>query len=252
MDKLFEEATKLKSLNFAWQRIRSNGIRSVQSETRDAIKDFDQDSYGSIYKIQKLLRKNSFVFDPQKGVTKSKKSGSKRGIVMASVQNRIVERALLDCLQRHVPYVEKVISTETSLGGVPDRSVPHGIAKIVQAIQSRKYYIRSDITGFFEGIPRDTVINTLSRHIADKRFIKTLEQATTVTLGNEESLGEDRKLFPDDVDGVAQGSPLSPLFGNILLNDFDVQFNGRGIVCIRFIDDFVLLGDSGEKVKKAY
>jgi RNA-directed DNA polymerase len=55
-------------------------------------------------------------------------------------------------------------------------------------------------------------------------------------------LGENRKIFPIDDQGVAQGSPLSPLFGNILLNDFDLKLNGRGISCIRFIDDFVILG----------
>jgi ribonuclease HI len=79
-----------------------------------------------------------------------------------------------------------------------------------------------------------------------------LEDATTVTLGNEEVLGEDRRVFPTDDQGVAQGSPLSPLFGNILLKPFDERFNERGVLCARFIDDFVLLGTSQTKVRKAF
>jgi len=55
-----------------------------------------------------------------------------------------------------------------------------------------------------------------------------------------------------DDQGVAQGSPLSPLFGNILLNDFDLRLNDRGIACVRFIDDFVLLGRSEGSVARAF
>jgi RNA-directed DNA polymerase len=42
------------------------------------------------------------------------------------------------------------------------------------------------------------------------------------------------------------------LFGNILLYDFDCSLNGRGIVCVRFIDDFVLLGVREGAVDKAF
>src|SRR5262249_8955122 len=66
------------------------------------------------------------------------------------------------------------------------------------------------------------------------------------------ALGDDRRCFPTDEQGVAQGSPLSPLLGNILLLDFDRRFNGRGIVCIRFIDDFLLLGEAETKVARAF
>jgi hypothetical protein len=59
-------------------------------------------------------------------------------------------------------------------------------------------------------------------------------------------------VFPTDEEGVAQGSPLSPLFGNILLYDFDREFNGRGLICVRFIDDFILLGDSERSVIRGF
>jgi ribonuclease HI len=79
-----------------------------------------------------------------------------------------------------------------------------------------------------------------------------LDAATTVVLANEATLGENRKIFPIDDQGVAQGSPLSPLFGNILLHDFDLKLNDRGITCVRFIDDFVLLGECESDVTHAF
>ena len=252
--KLYEEIKKLRFLYHAWNRIKSNGSKSPLRETQQAIKNFDQYSLENLKKIQRLLSKHEFKFEPQKGVLKKKRDGNKRGIVMAAVANRIVERALLECLQENVDFVREVNTTRTSVGGVPDRSVPHGLAIIKEAMESKGYthFIRSDISGFFDNIPRDIVINILSAYIKDADFLNILNTATTVTLSNEAELGEDRKVFPVDYDGVAQGSPLSPLFGNILLNDFDIKFNNNDIVCVRFIDDFVMLSKNTSKLKKHF
>lgn len=253
MGKLFLKATERQSLRLAWYRIRANGIRSPLPETRDAVESFARDAERHISRIQKKLRDEVFSFDPQTGVLKKKKSGSKRGIVMAPIHNRIVERAWLDCLQGRVPFVQEVINTPTSVGGVPDRSVPHGLALIRDAMESgKKYFVRSDISGFFDNIPRQDVIGTLAQHIDDKKFLGVLDAATTVTLVNEHALGEDRRAFPTDEEGVAQGSPLSPLFGNILLHRFDQEFNEGGMVCVRFIDDFLLFGEDQGETHRAF
>lgn len=253
MGKLFAAATKRQSLRLAWYRIRANGIRSPLQETRDAIDSFDREAERNISRIQKWLRDGEFTFDPQKGVLKTKTSGGKRGIVMASVRNRIIERAWLDCLQERVPFVQEVINTPTSVGGVPDRSVPHGLALIRDAMANgRPHFVRADISGFFDNIPRQDVIGTLAQHIDDKKFLGVLDSATTVTLANEATLGEDRRAFPTDEEGVAQGSPLSPLIGNILLHRFDKEFNENGIVCVRFIDDFVLFGEDQGETHRAF
>jgi ribonuclease HI len=200
------------------------------------------------------LHSSSFEFDPQRGVLKQKAGGtSKRGIVMASVHNRFVERALLDCMQDRCAYVRQVLEVPTSIGGVPHRSVPHGLAEIQKAFDVGKlWFARSDITGFFDNIPRAAVIAEIGKHVDDQLFLLLLTRATSVVLANEHLLGDDRRCFPTDELGVAQGSPLSPLFGNLLLRDFDLRFNNRGIACVRFIDDFALLGDSESKVAKAF
>ncbi len=253
MGRLFEKATERISLRSAWYRIRSNGVNSLAGETRVAVEMFGRDVDRNIYKIQKRLREGTFEFDPQKGVLKKKANGGSRGIVMASVQNRIVERAWLDCLQGQSPFVKSVINRPSSIGGVPNRSVPHGLKLIRDAFEEGKaYYARSDISGFFDGIPRDRVLAKIETEIDDQRFMQVLRAATSVVLSNERILGEDRKLFPVDDQGVAQGSPLSPLFGNILLNEFDAQLNDREIICVRFIDDFVLLGKTEGAVAKAF
>lgn len=253
MGKLFEHATKRETLFRAWYKIRANGVSSKSAETRSAIEHFERQANSNIHNIQRRLRSNEFEFEPQKGVLKTKKSGGKRGIVLASVHNRVVERAWLDTLQEKSEYIRQVNETTTSVGGVPDRSVPHGLKLIDDAFKAGfMHFVRSDISGFFDNIPRFGVIKTISSHVDDDKFLETLISATAVTLSNEKALGEERHVFPTDTEGVAQGSPLSPLFGNILLHDFDLEFNQRDIICVRFIDDFVLLARSQRNAEKAF
>ena len=45
-------------------------------------------------------------------------------------------------------------------------------------------------------------------------------------------------------EGSPQGGNLSSLLANIYLNEFDQKFNKRGVPCIRYADDIVLLAKS--------
>ena len=45
-------------------------------------------------------------------------------------------------------------------------------------------------------------------------------------------------------EGSPQGGNLSPLLANIYLNEFDWEFARRGVPCIRYADDIVLLAKS--------
>ncbi|QKG71769.1 RNase H family protein [Erythrobacter mangrovi] len=253
MGKLFDIASEQNNLFAAWRHIRSNGLSSKSFETRSAVEAFDEDPVRNIRSIQSLLRNGKFEFDYQTGILKSKAGGKKRGIVLASVRNRIVERAILDTLQTRCQFVKDVNSCATSVGGVPNRSVPHGIKLILDAFEDGKsYFVRSDISGFFDHIPRRAVIGYMREQISDQRFLSLIDQATTVTLANETALGENRSVFPTNEEGVAQGSPLSALFGNILLSGFDQQLNSDETVCVRFIDDFVILGKSEDLVRSVF
>ena len=45
-------------------------------------------------------------------------------------------------------------------------------------------------------------------------------------------------------EGSPQGGNLSPLLANVYLNEFDWEFHRRGVPCIRYTDDIVLLAKS--------
>ena len=259
-------------LHRAWARVRASGLRSDSEITKRATDQFDADWLNELEKIRNRLQHGKFVFSGEKGVTPPKGKGKTgvRPLVVAPIASRVVRRAILEVLQGYgektdnprrrwagIPPVREIMATPTSVGGIAERGVPHGLALIDREVQAgNHWFVRSDIKNFFTRIPKGDV-NAFIRNAvttANKQFADLFEQALATNLENQEELEERNlfKLFPDPEIGVAQGSALSALAGNIVLRDFDAKMNDRNIVCVRYIDDFILLGPTEAKVQAAY
>jgi len=257
-------------LHRAWAQVRSSGLSSDSENTKHDTRQFEANWLNNLENIARQLKNDAFAFTGEKGVTPSKGKGKRgvRPLVVAPIANRIVRRAILDVLQgdgetsdnpRHrwagVPAVREIMATRTSVGGIRQRGVPHGLALIDYAVRADKHwFVRSDIRNFFTRIRKSDVIRFIRNAVNDDKFVNLFEQALATNLVNHEELEERHlfKLFPDPKIGVAQGSALSALAGNIALREFDTRMNDLDIVCVRYIDDFILLGPSEAKVHAAY
>lgn len=254
---LYDRVRDRQVLLRAWRVIRANGERSGNRQTRLAIKAFDENLIANLDNIQRKLKQQQFRFDPALGVTPPKgknKPGQKRAIVIASVKDRIVQRAILDVIGSYctAPVVIDLLNTPTSVGGVPGRGIGHALALIESALHhGAGYVIRSDIKNFFPSFPRSNVLDYMRANVHDDAFNNLFERAITVELSNRAALGDDASLFPLGEDGVAQGSPLSVLAGNVVLREFDAKMNGRGVTCVRYIDDFLILARNRAAAEKA-
>ena len=149
--------------------------------------------------------------------------------------------------------MEPLFRVDTSFGGIKERGVRDALHAAYEAVRGdARFYVRSDIEGFFTKIPKSQVLERIEPVVADADFMQLLADAIDVELSNLDALGENAELFPLYELGVAQGCCLSPLMGNVLLGDFDRQMNGRGILCLRYIDDFLILGPTESKVRAAF
>ncbi len=251
MNNLSLEVRRTQTLSNAWKHVKRNGLASISDEIRGKVNQFEEKSIQNLKRIYNQLLKNKFQFLPQKGFGKPRPGKNPRPIVIAPVENRIVQRAILEVLQNKVPAVADILKIPTSVGGI--KGVEDAINQVTEAIRNgAKWYIRSDIHDFFANIPKPLVINFLKSEIRDTEFLNLFEQAVETVLENASSLGDELEHFPIEDTGVAQGSALSPLIGNILLKNFDIQMNGRGITCIRYIDDFVILAPNQKKALSAF
>jgi RNA-directed DNA polymerase len=256
-NRLFENIRKTSALRQAWYKIYENGQRSNSPETLRLVNQFKQDEERNLCNLAQKLRKKDFDFGAVRGVAAKKKSGKSRPIVSAPVEARIVQRAILEELSDRKP-IQKYFRVATSFGAIPKKSVPEAIKAAVIAIEGgATHYIKSDIADFFTKIPRAAVVQQISQNWNDPDFHVLLEKCTNLEIENLKELEKKhgtafRDMFIFDQTGAPQGCCLSPLIGNILLYEFDIEMNSEDITCLRYLDDFILFGPSYAAVRKAY
>lgn len=243
------------NLNAAWRHIRSNAMKSSSSETIREVDKFEIDLTSNLDRIERELRNGKFKFPPSRGVAVKKPGKStKRPLVIAPIKNRVVQRAILNVLQA-IPQISSTLKSGFNFGGVEGKNfgVPAAVKKAFDTAKTSKYFIRTDIKSFFVNVPREKALQTVLCYSDDPVFNELARQATVTELDNLASLSpEEQRIFPLYDEGVAQGSCLSPLLCNMYLAEFDRAMNERGIVCIRYIDDFILFGPNKKFTKKAF
>jgi len=243
------------ALHDAWQKIYENGLKSDSTKTRESVRLFKERERQNIDKIYRAIKNKKFVFEDVHGVTVGDK---KRPIALASVAGRIVQRAILDVIQ-DLPPTAQYLNAPGSYGALKSegdnkKGVRPAIEAAVEAIKNgADHFYQSDIKSFFTQIPRKEVIATVAAYAKDDDFVTILDAATNLEVKNIGRIPkEHRRFFDYRTIGTPQGCCLSPLLGNILLYNFDVAMNRNGITCLRYLDDFIVLGKGWKAVREAF
>jgi RNA-directed DNA polymerase len=256
---LLSQVRTTPTLAGAWRVIHENGRSSQSAETRREIGQFAETAEVSLNRIQRQLSRNAFVFRPALGVRVQKKGkDSKRPLVVAPIESRIVQRAIHDVLLS-IPRIQEYAGNPYSFGGVKKKrgqeiaGVPAAIEAVLGAIGAgAKFVIRSDISSFFTKIPKPVVTAIVEEATQDQGFVQLFKDAITVELENLADLKDDADLFPLYEIGVAQGCSLSPLLGNMLLSEFDREMNSGASRCLRYVDDFIILAPDNIEAEKQF
>jgi RNA-directed DNA polymerase len=101
----------------------------------------------------------------------------------------------------------------------------------------------ADLSGYFDSIPREELLEKVARRISDESLMKLLKQMLKAPIAQVDRNGKIKVVANDIGIGTPQGSCLSPLLANIYLDDFckliEAKTPGR---IITYADDFVILG----------
>ena len=98
--------------------------------------------------------------------------------------------------------------------------------------------------GSFDRIHHDRLIARLSQYVSDKRILRLIGLILRSGIMAE-------GVVSPSTEGAAQGSPLSPLLSNIVLDELDKELERRGLEFCRFTDDcniFVRTPKAAERV----
>lgn len=270
---LYSDIRKKENLFAAWRHVRRSALQSRNDKIRGDAGHFEHDFHTHVTRIQNQLREKRYVFDKSTGVLadqQKRKLQNKdpRPIVISTIESRLVQRAILQVLQPkkikrwidekpvyetshddRLGRINDVNRSQFGVGGLihPYGGVEKAISFVDQAMQDgNKYFYQTDIKSFFTKIRTENVVEFLKNEIEDTDFCNIFEQALRVELNNPEELGNYKSLFPDNGEGVAQGSSLSAFSGNVLLYEFDMNLNKMGVKAVRYIDDIFVLAKTAD------
>lgn len=176
-----------------------------------------------------------------KGVLIRKTDGSWRPLAIAPFYDCVLQRAVAQVL---APALERIMD-ERSFGYRKGRSRLNAKEKIQLAYrEGARYVLEADIDDFFDSVSFDIITQRL-------RALFHQDPVNDAIMAWLQASVDYQGLVLKRTSGLPQGSPLSPLIANLLLDDFDADMRKSGFQCIRFADDFVVLCKTREQATLA-
>ena len=150
----------------------------------------------------------------------------------------VIDRTLQQAIAQQLTPIYEPLFADGSYGYRPGRSAQDAIQKVKEyAEQGYTYAVALDLSKYFDTLNHNILLNLLRENVKDERVIQLIKRYL------KSGVMEDGVVMPTE-EGSPQGGNLSPLLANIYLNEFDWEFARRGVPCIRYADDIVLLAKS--------
>ncbi len=220
------------NLNRAYKRVKANkGAPGVDGMTIEAALPWLRENN---YELVERIRKGKYTPSPVRRVEIPKPEGGIRKLGIPTVIDRIIQQAML---QQLMPIYEPLF-TKDSFGYRPGRGAKDAILRIKESIEQG--YTRAvvlDLSKYFDTLNHTILLNLLRKQVKDERVVQMVKRYL-------KSGVMENGVVTETKEGSPQGGNLSPLLANAYLNEFDWEFHRRGVPCIRYADDIVLLAKS--------
>jgi len=233
VERVMERVVDRRRLYGAWQQVRRNaGAAGIDDMS---VKDFELREQELLAVIQQKLIAGSYRFKPARRVLIPKPGTSKkRKLGIPVVMDRIVSQSL------HLVLAEIFDPdfTSSNFGFRRGKSQHMAIEHVRQAIaDGHEWCVSIDLKSFFDEIPHGLIFKLIRRKIRDERVLTLIARMLKAGVMVEGRLEKSSK-------GCPQGSPVSPILSNIVLNELDQELELRGHRYGRWADDFVILVQS--------
>jgi len=209
----------------AWMQVKRNhGAPGIDKIT---IGEFSKNLQENIDDIITAVENGTYEPSPVRRKDIGKPNGGYRMLGIPIVRDRILAQAIQQVL---TPIFDHTFS-ESNFGFRPGRSAQDAV-KHAKAIISEGYtwIVDIDISKFFDRVNHDILMYLLSKKIKDKMLLKLIRKFLSAGI-------MDNGVATRQTKGVPQGSPLSPLLANIMLDELDKELELRGHRFARYADD---------------
>ncbi|MGI5134385.1 group II intron reverse transcriptase/maturase [Streptomyces sp. CA-106110] len=164
---------------------------------------------------------------PVRQVVIPKPGGGERMLGVLRVLDRLIQQAIAQVL---VPIFDPEFSG-SSFGFRPGRSAHQAVRVARRAIEDgHRWVVDLDLDRFFDRVQHDVLMARVARKVGDRRVLRLIRRYL------EAGIMVDGVKMPS-AEGTPQGSPLSPVLSNIMLDDLDRELFRRGHRFVRYADD---------------
>lgn len=235
---MIKQLTSKRNLNDAyWQVYRNKGTAGVDGLSVMELKSHLQ-NHSKQYIRQ--IEEETYQVAPILGVEIPKSNDKKRLLGIPTVVDRVFQQALHQVLQ---PVFEPDFQKH-SYGFRPNRNAHQAIAQSLENINSGyQNIVDIDLKNFFDEVEHYILLELIYKKVKCKPTMKLLRSFLRAPILINGKLQKRNK-------GVPQGSPLSPLLSNILLNELDKELEKRGLRYVRYADDFSIYARSKVSAKR--
>ena len=218
---------------FALRRRASAGVDGVTWE------QYGQNLGASLNELHSKLHRGAYRPKPTRRAYIAKKDGSMRPLGIASLEDKIVQRAVSEVMS--AIYEEDFLGF--SYGFRPGRGQHQALDALTVGILRKKvnWVLDLDIRRYFDTIDHGWMAKFLEHRIGDKRLLRIVQRWLRAGVMEGDQLETWRQ-------GTPQGAVISPLLANIYLHYvFDVWVHAwrrkradGEVIVVRYADDAVV------------
>jgi group II intron reverse transcriptase/maturase len=228
--RIMERVYNPRRLRIAWQQVKKNaGAAGIDEMT---VKGFELRREELLETIHEKLKTGRYRFKPARRalIPKEGKSGMRKlGIPV------VMDRVVAESVNMVFEEIFDPGFTESNFGFRRGKSQRDAIRHVQGIVKEGYEWCASiDLKSFFDEIPHELILKLIRRKIADEGLVTLIVRALKA------GVIVDGK-FEKSIKGCPQGSPLSPMLSNIVLNELDQELERRGHRYCRWADDFLIL-----------
>ncbi len=249
LDTLFNEGFLLES---CWKNLNKSNEDSF-GISGESISTFAHNLESRLSSISKDLKEGNYHFGPNRAAIIPKDNGKFRPLQIPEIADRIVLKGIAILLEEELaPILKK--GDRVSFAYQKKLGVKAAILKMLELYkEGYTIILEADIENFFPSVDRKSLLDVIFKSLPDTSLNKLIEEGLNQKIeGLDKIKASERKLFSSNSTGIPQGNPLSPLFSNIFLADFDEQMKYAGFKVIRYADDFIVMCKDHNEAKRAY